>query len=52
MTLIEEEGHGSDEAGHTKIKKVQNGTTKYFKDVELKIINVRNSTMMINAPLK
>lgn len=50
--LIEEERNTSGEAGRTRIEKMQEGTSKHLKDVELEITNARNSTMVNNASLK
>jgi len=40
LELIEEEGNGSGEVGDIMIKKMQEDSSKHFKDVDLKIINV------------
>jgi len=50
--LIEEEDNTNSEVDGTRIEKMQEGTLKHFKDVELEIINVQNSTMVNNVSLK
>jgi len=43
--LIEEEGNDRGEACDTMIERMQERTSKHFKDAELEIRNVQNSTM-------